>query len=372
MKRSEGQIIPRGEGVFLVRVYLGRTNGKRQYANRTVHGTEGDARKERTKLLRERDLGVAVAPAKLTLGDFLDRWLRDAAGPRLRAFTLEQYTDLLADHVRPALGARSLAKLSPLDVQAVYAAMQAAGLSPRSVRYVHAVLNSALSQAVAWRLLPLNPCESVTLPRMIRKEMLVLSPEQARALLTAAEGTREASLWHFAIATGMRPSEILGLRWSDVKDNTVSVTRTLARRGKTWRFEDVKRPKSRRTVELDADTLEVLKVHKAAQAAERLALGQHWQDNGLVFPAEDGGPARERTLVGRFKRALKRADLPDLRLYDLRHTAATLMLQAGIPAKVASERLGHSTVALTLDTYSHVSPGMQREAASAVAALLRR
>ena len=369
---EEGQIIQRGPDRFLVRVYLGRDGGKRRYANRTVKGTRKEASKVRTAMLRDRDQGLAVAPGRLTLGDYLDRWLKDSAKARVRARTHDQYSDLMRLHVRERIGSRPLAKLSPLDIQAVYSAMTAAGLKARTVRYAHTVLFQALEQAKAWRLLPVNPAENLTLPRIVRTEMQVFTAEQARAFLASEEGRREYPLWHFAIATGMRPSEILGAKWADLTEGAVSVRRTVCWRGKEWTFEDVKRPKSRRTIELDADTLEILRKHKAAQAAERLALGEHWTDHGLIFPAESGRPIVDMTLVNRFKAALKRAKLPNLRLYDLRHTAATLMLMAGIPAKVASERLGHSTAAFTLDVYSHVLPNMQKDAATAIGSMLRR
>lgn len=363
-----GQIVPRGEGTWLLRVFLGRDAvGKRKYLNETFHGTKTEAGKHMREMLRQKDTGVEISRGRESLDSYLTRWLETAVEPRVREETARQYRSLLARYVRPRIGTRQLGKVTPLDVQAIYSGMTARGLSARTVRYAHAVLGSAFAQAVKWRLVAVNPMEAVDLPKQQREEMQVLTAEQSRTLLARAAETRHHAIIATALATAMRPSEYLALRWSDLDGKAFRVVRKLTWRRKpkdgepAWKFEDVKRKKSRRTIELDPETLRILQAHKVRQAEERLAAGKEWQDNGLVFPEANGAPMRDRTFVDRFKAMLE--GLPDIRLYDLRHTGATLMLLAGVPLKVASARLGHSSVAFTLDVYGHVLPGQDGDAA---------
>lgn len=249
--------------------------------------------------------------------------------------------------------------------------MQENGLSSRTIRYTHMVLRQALAQAVKWRLLPFNPADAVELPRQQRKEMRAMTPEEVRAFLTEAEGDRYGTLFLLAVTSGLRPSEYLALKWEDInlKKGLLAVRRTVAREGRT--FEEVKTPRSRRTVKLQGHVVAQLHQHRKRQAEIRLQAGERWRDHGLVFTSEIGTPIMQRNLVRRhFEPICRRAGLDGLRLYDLRHTAATLALAAGVPAKVISEQLGHASVAFTLDVYSHVLPNMQDDAAQRVEALL--
>lgn len=370
-----GSIVARGERTWLVRVFMGRdANGKQVFHNRTVHGTKKDAQAYLNAVLRERDLGTFVDPAPITLGAYLDRWLNEAAKPKVRERTHADYASLLARYVRPVLGGRRLRDLTPLDVQALYTSMLERGLSPRTVRYTHAVLSSALKQAVRWGMLARNVAELVDLPRQERREMRALSPEEAGRFLDAAKGDRWGVLFAFALTTGMRPGEYLALRWADVdlKAGTATVRQALVRTKGEWRFEEPKTAKSRRTVPLPASTSKALALHRVQQAEARLRAGAEWCDLGLVFAGEDGQPLDERNLVRRhFKPILQAAGLPgDLRLYDLRHTCATLLLAAGVNPKIVAERLGHASVTITLDTYSHVLPTLQRDATDRLEAIL--
>lgn len=369
-----GQLIQRGDRTWLIRVFVGRDEtGKRRYVNQTVHGAKREAQAVLTALLRDRDLGVHIEPSKQALNEYLNKWLETAAKPRVRARTYQGYSGLIRRHVRPALGPKPLGKVTPLDIQGLYSDMQEQGLSARTIRYTHAVLRSALQQALKWRLLPTNPADAVDLPRQSRREMKALTPEQVRQLLHRAEGGRYGSLFFLAVTTGLRPSEYLALTWEDFdfKRGSLSVRRTLARLpGEGWTFAETKRSSSRRTVKLQTRVLKVLQQHRIAQAQERLQAGAEWRDHGLVFTTGTGQPVEERNLVRSFKSLLRGAGLPDIRLYDLRHTAATLALQAGVPAKVVSEQLGHASSSFTLDVYSHVLPNMQDDAAVRVEALL--
>ena len=372
-----GQIIGRGDKTWLIRVFLDRDpeTGKRRYFNKTVHGTKKDAQQVLTGILRKRDKGTFTEPRRISLNDYLDRWLETAAKPRLRPRTYAEYADLLNWYLRPALGRRQLEQIAPLDIQAVYTEMQERGLSPRTVRYLHAVVRNALGQAVRWRMLAVNPATSVDLPRQRKAEMNALSPEQASQFLEHAKRDRWSVLFALALTTGMRPSEYLGLQWKDVnlQKGTVVVRRTLARqKGEGWHFAEPKTKRSSRTIPLPPSVNRALAEHKRAQAAERLAAGPEYNQHDLVFATATGEPLSIRNLITRnFKPILLRAGLPEsLRLYDLRHSCATLLLAQGEHPKVVSERLGHASVTLTLDTYSHVLPTMQQQAAERLEAVL--
>lgn len=368
--RRNGQIVSRGENKWLVRVHVGRNEitGKRHYYNKTIRGTKKDAQKFLNSKLREIDLGVFVEPATDSLDAYLDKWLHSSAKPRLKERTYNDYVALLLRYVRKPLGAIKLINVQPLDIQSLYSNMFDAGLSPRVIRYTHAVLSSALKQAVQWGMLTRNPAQLVRLPKIKRREMNSMSPEDVTKFLVALEGTRYSILFAFAVATGMRPEEYFGLQWRDVNwdEGIVSVQRVLIwRKGGGWCFEEPKTSQSRRTIPLPASIAIQLKRHKIIQAQERLKWGSEYQNNELVFATDLGSPLSIQNLTARhFKPALKRAGLnTSIRLYDLRHTCATLLLLAGENPKVVSERLGHATIILTLDTYSHVLPSMQRGAA---------
>jgi len=371
-----GQIVARGERTWLVRVYVGRDSetGKRQYQSKTIHGSKKDAQRYLNESLRDRDMGIIVEPETAALGRYLDKWLEASAKPRLRAKTLGDYEKLLTRYVRPVMGGRPLAKIRPLEIQSLYKDMQERGLSARTVRYTHAVLHSAFSQAVKWRMLAQNPTDCVDLPRQTRTEMKVLSPDETRRFLEEARRDRLGAMFAVAVTTGLRPSEYLALKWSDIdlSTGTLSVNRSLDwMKGGGWQFQETKRTGSRRTVKLQNAVCRMLEQHRLAQDKERLDAMEIWTENGLVFATRTGGPLDERNVAQEnFARILKAAGLPSIRLYDLRHTAATNALSAGVSAKVVSEMLGHASVAFTLDVYAHVLPHMQDQAAAKVEALL--
>jgi integrase len=223
-----------------------------------------------------------------------------------------------------------------------------------------------------------NPTDYAEVPRQKRSEMRALTPEEAAAFLEAVRSDRLAALFDLALTSGMRPEEYLGLKWTDIdwQAGTVTVQRALIwpRSGKhgNWRFDEPKTSSSRRTIPLPPSTLRALKEHHRRQAEERLRVGAKWNDHGLIFTNLHGGPlVRFYVIAKHFKPALKRAGLPEsIRLYDLRHSCATLLLVAGENPKVVSERLGHASVAITLDIYSHVLPHMQQAASEKLENLL--
>ncbi len=215
--RKRGQVIERGKDTYLVRIYLGQgENGKRRYYNKTINGTRKEAQRHLTSVLGDLDRGTFAEPSKETLNSYLDRWLNTAAAPRVRPRTLTDYRELMDCHVKPMLGQRMLSSITPLDVQSVYTRMLKRGLSPRRVRYVHAVLSSALKQAVKWQLLQRNPADFVDLPRQKRTEMHAMSTEKVTQFLNAAKQDKWYALFLLAVTSGMRPGEYLGLQRKDL------------------------------------------------------------------------------------------------------------------------------------------------------------
>lgn len=364
-----GQIIKRGEKTWVVRIFQGRDeNGKRRYVNKTIHGTKKSAEKYLTAKLRDKDLGINIEPASESLDKYLAKWLESVVRSRVREATFDDYKYLLDRYVSPTLGAIKLCDIRSIDIQKVYGDMLGEKeLSARTVRMTHAVLSSAMKQAVRWHMLQRNPCEFVDLPRMARKEMQALSPEEASRFLEAAREDKLGIVLSFALATGMRPEEYLALKWSDLDlhAGTATVRRTLIwRKGGGWYFGEPKTSRSRRTIPIPRSLVGELVDHRRKQAESRLKKGADYQNNDLVFASGEGTPILLRNLVRRhFQPLLARAELsPTLRLYDLRHSCATLLLSAGENPKVVSERLGHASIVLTLDTYSHVLPSMQQAA----------
>jgi integrase len=348
-------------------VYNGRDpeSKKRKYLNETVHGGLRDAQSHLNKMLGERDRGRNLDSSKQTLNQYLDRWLEICAKPRLRAKSFQDYEGLLRRYIRPKLGAKALATVSAFDIQLLYRDVLAGGLSARSIRYTHAVLRSALKQAVRWNLILANPADLVDLPRQGRRRVGVLSVEQARTFIKAIIGHPYEALFALAMTTGMRPNEYLALMWNDVdlSHGTICVSHTLEWRKGGWGFADTKRSQSRRVVKLQGWVVALLR--------DRMSREGTVCGDDLLFRAKRGGPIREsRFVLCYFKPLLKAAELPPIRLYDLRHTAATISLAAGVSPKIISEQLGHASVGFTLDVYSHVLPHMQDAAAGKVQALL--
>jgi integrase len=364
-----GQIIKRGEKTWVVRIFQGRDeNGKRRYVNKTIHGTKKNAEKYLTAKLRDKDLGINIEPASESLDKYLENCLESVVRSRVREATFDDYKYLLDRYVSPTLGAIKLCDIRSIDIQKVYGDMLSEKeLSARTVRMTHAVLSSAMKQAVRWHMLQRNPCEFVDLPRMARKEMQALTPEEAGRFLDAARADKLGIVLSFALATGMRPEEYLALKWSDLDlhAGNSTVRRTLIwRKGGGWYFGEPKTSRSRRTIPIPKSLVGELADHRRKQAESRLKKGADYQNNDLVFASGEGTPILLRNLVRRhFQPVLTRARLsPTLRLYDLRHSCATLLLSAGENPKVVSERLGHASIVLTLDTYSHVLPSMQQAA----------
>ena len=288
---------------------------------------------------------------------------------RESAFSQDKY--LVTTHIKPALGRLKLKSLNALHLQGLYRERLDSGLSGSTVQKIHHVLHKALSQAVKWNLIPRNPADAVKAPMASSKEMHPLSVSEARRLLEAARDDRLEALYVLALHTGIRRGELLGLKWEDLDldDSIVRVRRTLTRteNGKRLALGEPKTKKSRRTVHLTPRAVEALKRHRAKQAEKKLKTGGLYQDQGLVFAGEIGNLINPSNLRQRsFAPLLEHAGLPRITFHDLRHTCASLLFQKNVHPKFVQELLGHASVAVTLDTYSHMLPGMGGEAADAM------
>ena len=364
-----GQILTRGKRNFIVRVYLGRdSEGTRKYMNETVRGTKKEAQALLNRLLRDKDLGMLIEPARMSLDAYLQHWLTTSVKPRVRARTFGEYDSTLKRYVTRRIGALPLGSIKPVDIQGVYSEMQEEGLGGM-VRLTHTLLKGALAQAVKWQMLMRNPADYVDLPkRKSSAKMRALNKAEVESFLVATAQSKWHVFFHLMVATGLRPSEALALTWKDIDlaRGTLTVSKSLGwlKGEKRFVFNDPKTPASRRTVPLPFGLVRFLSEHMTRQ----YDLG--FRD--LVFTTRAGDPSHQRVIVQEaFKPAIRRAGLKeDTRLYDLRHTHATLLLLADVHPKVVSERLGHSSVSITLDVYSHVLPNMQQEAADRLDALL--
>jgi integrase len=370
---GEGSIHRRKGGGWCAQYTVYTANGRKR---KTLYGkTRQEVAAKLTTGLSDREDGVIFDAENLTIGEYLDRWLKDSVERNVGPRTLSNYQLQVRQHLRPALGQVKLKALSPAHIQGLYRSKLDAGLAPSSVRYIHAVLHRALKQALRWGLVPRNASESVDLPRLGKEEVEVLLPYEVRAFLDAAREDRLEALYVVAVTVGLRRGELLGLRWTDLEldgEPKLRVGRQLQRMrdGSGRRFVAPKGGKGR-TIRLPARTVEALKAHRARQAQARLKAGSLYQDGGLVFASEIGTPLEPSNIDRRsFKPLLEKAGLSDIRFHDLRHTCATVLLSQGVNPKFVQELLGHADIKLTLGTYSHFLPSMGDQTANAMESAL--
>lgn len=367
----EGSIYQRDDGRWVACLTLGYEGGKRH--RKTYYCKTQQAALEKLAVARHAiQEGLPLGDDRQTLVQFLYRWLHEDAKPRVRPKTYTSYEQLIRVHLAPDLGRIPVGKLSPQQVQAFLNRKLAAGLAPRTVQYLHALLRSALNRAVKWGLVPRNVATLTDPPRVPRTEIEPFSPEQALRLLEAIRGDRLEALYTVALAIGLRQGEALGLRWQDVNldAGTLSVCVALQRVDGTLQLVELKTERSRRSLVLPEVAITALRLHYARQLEERLVTADAWQDHGLVFATMQGKPLIARNVFRSYQRLLTRAGLPHKRFYDLRHTCATLLLAQGVDPRTIMETLGHSQISLTMNTYAHVLPALQRDAACRMNAAL--
>lgn len=366
--RRAGQILERGKDKYLIRIFTGRdSTGKRHYLSETFHGKKKAAQDHLRELLTKLKTGQPLRQTKDNFDTFLDEWLQ-ATKPTVKESSHEHYANALQRWVRPKLGRLQLSSIEAADIQALYTYMSAGGMAASTIGFVHTMLTSAFKLAILRRKLSHNPMVGVTTPSKGKKtrEPHPMEPEQIIQFLNAAEGTRLGTLFILAFHTGCRPGELLGLQWADLNtaNRTLRIQRTIVwRKGGEWYLSDPKTALSRRTLPMTDVLLEKLAQQRTRQLEERLKAGKAWTDHGFIFASEIGEPYSQESLRYRFKQILKAAGLSaSFTPYDARHTTATLLMASGMNPKVVSERLGHSQIGITLQTYTHVSPGMQAEA----------
>jgi len=352
--------------------------GKRRRKWISFSGTLRGARIECARLVTEMKSGAYVDATRETIAAFLDRWIEHMQG-QVSPRSLERYAELCRNNIAPLLGAIPLTKLQPANISQAYAKALASGrrdgtggLSPLTVHHMHRVLREALQQAVRWQLLARNPVDAVRPPKVERKQMQTLDAEATVVLIEAARGTNLFMLILLGVLCGLRRGEITALRWRsiDLDRGQLSVTASTEQTNRGIREKETKSGKSR-TVALPSLIVDELRRHRVAQAEGLLAAGVRLTDDHHVVAREDGQPLQPRSLTHAFVKFVRGHGLAPIRLHDLRHSHATHMLASGVHPKIAQERLGHSSVSVTIDLYSHVLPGMQAEAVSRVDAVLR-
>jgi integrase len=366
---GEGTIVKRADGRWAAAIIF---DG---YQRKWVYGkTRRDVSDRLRKIRSDVAEGRPVMNERLTMAEYLNRWLYEVAKQRTRPMTWRGYEHLVRLHILPTLGRVRLAKLTPQHVHSLVSQKVREGrLSPRTIQYMHSVLRAALNQAVRWRMVHYNAAAMVSTPRVTRREVLALTPANARLLLDAARGDRLEALYSVALALGLRQGEALGLKWADIDFDTGALrVRRASQRvpHQGTQLVDTKTERSRRTLVMPPIVINALYAHRGRQAVERLAAGERWVDLDLVFPSERGTLADGPNVTHRFHKLLKRAGLPAMRFHDLRHACASLLLVQGVHPRVVMETLGHSQISLTMNTYSHVLPALQREAADQMEALL--
>ncbi len=371
----KGHMRQRSKGTWTLWVDWGRDpeTGKRKQQTVTVRGSKRDAEGELRTLLTRIEGGAYVKPAKMTVGEYLKQWLESYVATNATPKTRDRYEGIVRAHLIPAFGSLELTALQPQRIQSYYSQALMAGrkdgnggLSAGTVRYHHMVLYEALRHAVKHGLLIRNVAEAVDPPAPERKGIAIIDSDGVRMLLQAAKETPYHACIFTAVYTGMRRSELLGLRWCDVDLElaTLSVVQTLHQlQNGTYVVGKPKTKGSRRMIALSPSLAMLLREHKQKQELDRMLLGKSLSPEDLVFSNPDGSPLRPNTVSRAFEKLARSLGFQGIRFHDLRHAHATLMLRQGIHPKIVSERLGHSSVAITLDIYSHVLPGLQEAAA---------
>jgi len=360
-----GHITKRGKNSYSIAISLGKDlTGRYKQQWVSVKGTKKDAEKRLSELLHQLDTGTFMKPGKTTLAEYLGRWLQDYAKPNLSPRGFERYESIARVHLLPSLGNIPLTQLRPEHLQKHYTLKLNDGLSPPSVRYHHVVLHKALQTAIKWGLVARNVADGVDVPRARHTEMQTWDEYDVTCFLEAVRDSHYYALFHTALFTGMRRSELLALQWRDIDLHQIYVNRSLHQlRDGSYVFTQPKSDSSRRTIALSPLSALTLTEHKERQEGIRAILGTPLKGDDLVFSTPEGKPLRPNTISRAWTVLAARAGVKVIRFHDARHTHASLMLKQGVHPKIVQERLGHASIQITLDTYSHVAPGLQEAAA---------
>lgn len=359
-----GSIRAKSKGSWQIQIYTGSgPDGKPRRHFETVKGRKGDAQKRLTELLSSLDKGVYVPTGRLTLGEHLQNWLQGYVKANCHVRTLDSYQSIAECHLIPALGHIQLKLLHPQTIQAYYGGA-VEKLAPRTVAKHHRLLSQALKYAVRQGYLGRNPCELVDPPTWKGKVMRTLTPGEVEILFDCSQSSYYYPVYYAAVSSGLRQAELLGLRWRDIDLDLlgVSISQVLYRRRGVCEFKEPKTPHSRRRVAMTPKLSIFLRGYRAAREALSHELGMELGLDSLVFAYPDGKPLSPSSLSHDFTRIARLAKLEGVHFHTLRHSFASIMLQRGAKPKVISEALGHSSVAFTMDTYSHIIEGMQSDA----------
>lgn len=371
---GEGAIYRSSDGRWRAAVDLGWRDGRR--VRKYLSGrTRMEVAAKLRQTLATADAGVDIAAAGRvpTVEQWLSHWLDEIASRRVRPSTLATYRGYVTNRIIPGLGKHRLDRLQPEHLERFYRRLETEGLAAATILQIHRIVGRALNVAMQRGKLARNVATLVDAPSVQRQEVQPLTVEEARAVLAAAASLRNASRWSVALALGLRQGEALGLLWDDVDLDTgvLKVKNALQRQpGRGLVLVPPKSRAGRRSIPLPAELVQSLRAHKTGQMAERVRAGSAWRGHGFVFATPTGSPVDPRNDHATWKRLLQTAGVRTARLHDARHTAATLLLSQGVPARVAMEILGHSQVSLTLGTYSHVSLELSRDATSRVGDVL--
>ena len=370
----KGHIYQRAKGSWTI-VYdlpVDTVTGKRRQKSQTVKGTKRDAERALREVLLSIEQGSYVKPNKITLGEWLDQWCESFVVMNTTQRTYVSYRSIIDRHLKQGLGSIALARLEPQQIQAYYAEKLArgrfdrkGGLSNRSVLYHHRILSKALDQAVKMGLVVRNVAKLITPPRVARAKINVLDADEASRFLDIASNTMYYPLFAVLLYTGLRRGEAIALRWKyiDLIRLELHVVESAHRIRKEFIIKEPKSLHSKRAVSLSPSLAALLLEYREDQKLMRKQMGNPLIEEEFVFSWPDGRPLDPDVVTKAFHRIAGQAGLRNIRLHDLRHTHATLMLKAGVHPKIVSERLGHANIGITLDTYSHVLPGLQEAAA---------
>ncbi len=385
MSRPRGHVTQRGRKWSVVICVADEATGKRKLHWHSGYTSKREAEKAKSKLLHDLDNESYSGPSTMSVDAFLrKRWL-PTAERTVRPTTYKLYEVMVNAYITPRIGGKRLQKVGPADLDHLYIALEkggrknGAGLSKKTVANVHGMLWKAFDYAVKVGLRSTNPTRLADAPRPGRStKPRVWTRHQLGAFFKSVEGDRLQPAYELAVATGLRRSELLGLTWDNVtlkpvnpQKPNLAVVKTLVEVGTVLTLVDETKTKhSRRLVELAPETVDMLREHRKRQTVEQAEWGEAYEKHGLVFAQENGALLKPSEFTRRFQKLCRSAGVPAVGIHGLRHTAATLMLEAGVNVKVVAERLRHASVTATLDVYSHVLPSMETDAAATLAAVI--
>lgn len=349
--------------------------GKRKQKWLSGFNTAKEAERALAEFLAKYYAGQYTDPKNMTIETYLKKWLDEYAKVKVAKTTFATY-EAAAKNIIQHLGPVKLEQLKPMHIQGYISKMLEEGASVRAVRYNYAVLRAALNTAVKWQLITANPCSAVTPPSKVKTQRPTLTQQQVDKLIEGAKGTPLYIPILLVVTGGFRRGEVLGLKWNnvDLKNQIIYVVQTRVRvpSGEEVIEKEPKSPRSIRPVAMPEKAIQALREERKRQLQNKLALGEKYHDGNYVVCWDDGTPYAPDYVTKAFKKLLKKLDLPDISFHDLRHTHATLLLEKGVHPKIVQERLGHSSITVTLDVYSHVIPTLQFEAARVIDEMLNK